>query len=542
MRKGFFFLLEFLGIIFLYLIPIISISYIAVYELLHFFHPSIESFILSGKLPLLVMLIVFILELIIHFRFKPQQRKLLRELGIKPQVRRYKIGFWANTRSQKIKHTLYNKNGLLLLFTLTSILSLGVVWFQFRLPSGYRHSLSGVAPFFTMSGGIALATLILSTLYTPYAYEKVSHRKIYILMPMYNEPIENIKNSFESILNQSLLPTELVAVDDGSSLVDYSEVAEEYRKIFAEKGVSFQFIKQKNSGKRAAQLNAYNHLEISDFHNEIILTIDSDTVFDEHAIEQGIIPFEDERVYSVAGVIVTRNVTDNLLTVITDLLVIGHMVLIERSMNSMFGSVAVNSGPIAFYRAEVLNLAKKLGYKNETFGRVRVEFSDDSFLTLSAMLLGRTVAQMTAVSYTDLPNKLSHHVRQHLRWSRGSFIRGFWRLALFPVSSFVFFRQSFGWAMFAAMNVIKYQLIYWVFFVMSDFPLILIAPLAFSAVYSLAYLSIPRNDLAKRDKWIVFFAFPFTVLWAIFVLSPVRIWGYITHRNTGWGTRDKIEL
>lgn len=526
----------------MYLIPIASILYIAIYELIHFFHPSIESFILSGKLPLLVMLIIFMLEVIIHFTFKPQQKKILRKLGVKPKIRRYKIGFWANIRSQSSKHTLYNKNGFLLVFTLVSILSLAIVWFQFRLPSGYRHSLSGIAPFFTMSGGMALATLILSTLYTPYVSEKVSKRNVYILMPMYNEPIENIKNTFQSILNQTLPPAELVAVDDGSSLVDYSKLAEEYQGIFAEKGISFQFIKQKNSGKRAAQLNAYNHLEISDFHNEIILTIDSDTVFEEHAIEQGIVPFEDERVYSVAGVIVTRNVTDNLLTVITDLLVIGHMVLIERSMNSMFGSVAVNSGPIAFYRAEVLNLAQKLGYENEKFGRVRVEFSDDSFLTLTAMLLGRTVAQMTAVSYTDLPNKLSHHVRQHLRWNRGSFIRGFWRLALFPVSSFVFFRQAFGWAMFAAMNVIKYQLIYWLFFVMTDFPLILVAPLAFSAVYSLAYLSIPRNDLANRDKWIVFLAFPFTVLWAIFVLSPVRIWGYITHRNTGWGTRDKIEL
>ncbi|WP_206911917.1 hypothetical protein IGL98_001486 [Enterococcus sp. DIV0840] len=93
MKKGFFFLLEFFGIIFMYLIPIASILYIAIYELIHFFHPSIESFILSGKLPLLVMLIIFMLEVIIHFTFKPQQKKILRKLGIKPKIRRYKIGF-----------------------------------------------------------------------------------------------------------------------------------------------------------------------------------------------------------------------------------------------------------------------------------------------------------------------------------------------------------------------------------------------------------------------------------------------------------------
>lgn len=69
--------------------------------------------------------------------------------------------------------------------------------------------------------------------------------------------------------------------------------------------------------------------------------------------------------------------------------------------------------------------------------------------------------------------------------------------------------------MFASMIVIKLQLLYWLIFVMTDIPFLLLAPLAFSAVYSLSYISIPRNDLAKRDKWIVFCAFPFTVLWMV---------------------------
>ncbi|MFD2305439.1 glycosyltransferase [Enterococcus termitis] len=542
MKRRFYFLLESLGTVMLFLFPAASISFIIFYELTHFFDPSFERFILSGKLPLFAFLIVLALSLLIHFKFKQSHKKRLHEIGIKAKRRKYKLGYWAKKRVEHEKLPLFNKSGAMLFVTISAVILLAVVWFGYRMRSGQRHSLSGIAPFFTMSGGMAIATLVLSTLYTPYESKETRERRVHILMPIYNEPVENIEKAFQSILAQTVKPHTFVAVNDGSQLVDYATLAEKYTTIFKEQDIQFKFLTQKNSGKRAAQLLAYDSLTIADFHNEIILTIDSDTIFEEHAIEQGIIPFEDEQVFSVAGVIVTRNITDNILTIITDLLVIGHMVLIERSMNSMFGSVAVNSGPIAFYRAEVLTLAKKLGYQNEQFGQARVEFSDDSFLTMSALLLGRAVAQSTAVSYTELPNKVSHHVRQHLRWSRGSFIRGFWRLSFFPVNSFVFFRQALGWATFASMIVIKLQLFYWLIFVLDDSPILLLAPLAFSAVYSLSYISIPRNDLAARDKWIVFFAFPFTVLWAIFILSPVRLWGYLTHKNTGWGTRDKIEL
>ncbi|MGG5340621.1 glycosyltransferase [Enterococcus sp. AZ192] len=542
MKKSLFFLLEVTGKSLLFLIPVCSIGYIIFYELTHFNDQTIEQFILSGKLPMTAFFLVVVFVLIIHFTFNNQKKRVLKDSGITPKIRRYKIGYWSIKRKTGKEQILFKKSTSMLFVTVVATIILGIIWFGYRLSDGSRHSLSGIAPFFTMSGGMALATLVLSALYTPYTSGGTKERNVHILMPIYNEPVENIENAFRSILNQTVKPYSFVAVDDGSQLVDYAELSAKYQRIFAEKDIRFQFLTQKNSGKRAAQLLAYRSLNIADFHNELILTVDSDTVFEKHAIEQGIIPFEDEQVYSVAGVIVTRNITDNILTIITDLLVVGHMVLIERSMNSMFGSVAVNSGPIAFYRAEVLNLAETLGYENERFGRARVEFSDDSFLTMAALLLGRAVAQSTAVSYTELPNKLSHHVRQHLRWSRGSFIRGFWRLSLFPINSFVFFRQAFGWAMFASMIVIKLQLLYWLIFVMTDIPFLLLAPLAFSAVYSLSYISIPRNDLAKRDKWIVFCAFPFTVLWMVFVLSPVRIWGYITHKNTGWGTRNKIEL
>lgn len=147
-EKEIFLFIEGLGVLFLYLIPCACILYIMVYEVIHFFHPSIESFILSGKLPIFFMLLIFMIEIIIHFTFRPQQKKLLYKLGIKPKVRRYKIGYWATNRSQNNKQTLYNKNGFLLLFTLVSILILAIVWFQFRLPKDYRHSLSGIAPFF----------------------------------------------------------------------------------------------------------------------------------------------------------------------------------------------------------------------------------------------------------------------------------------------------------------------------------------------------------------------------------------------------------
>lgn len=103
------------------------------------------------------------------------------------------------------------------------------------------------------------------------------------------------------------------------------------------------------------------------------------------AIEEMLKPLADPRVQSVFGVVLTANARKNLLTRLTDLwFVTGSWV--GRAAASMTGSILVNSGPLAAYRdAMVPDLAS---YLNETFSGRGVEFSDDSMLTIFALIRG----------------------------------------------------------------------------------------------------------------------------------------------------------
>ena len=78
--------------------------------------------------------------------------------------------------------------------------------------------------------------------------------------------------------------------------------------------VDASWIRTRNGGKRRAQAVTFG----SDPLANVFVTLDSDTVLDPAAIEEGIKPFADRRVSSVAGVLLTLNASHNLFTRLTD--------------------------------------------------------------------------------------------------------------------------------------------------------------------------------------------------------------------------------
>ena len=127
---------------------------------------------------------------------------------------------------------------------------------------------------------------------------------------------------------------------------------------------------------------------------------------------------------------------------------------------------------------------------------------------------------------------------------RGSFIRGFWRIAFFNVTSFVFWRQLLTWLTFAITTVLSMQII--VFFVTQGTFLtllfMLIIPLILNMLLSLSYFAIHREGMQIKQKFKIFALFPLAMVWNFFVLRTIRLIGYLTHKQTGWGTREKVEL
>lgn len=124
-----------------------------------------------------------------------------------------------------------------------------------------------------------------------------------------------------------------------------------------------------------------------------------------------------------------------------------------RAAWSRLGCVLVNSGGLALYRAEVVQDALP-AYLGETFAGRRVSYSDDAMLTFFAMMKGRTVQQPTSFAFTIMPEKVSHHVRQQLRWMRGNIIRTFWWFRYLSPLRLGWWLGAIAWATFIVTTIL----------------------------------------------------------------------------------------
>jgi hyaluronan synthase len=206
---------------------------------------------------------------------------------------------------------------------------------------------------------------------------------------------------------------------------------------------------------------------------------------------------------------------------------------------SAMGSVIVNSGPLAAYRAAVIrdNLDS---YLNETFLGRPVGFSDDSMLTLYALLRGRTVQQPTAVVFTAMPEKTSHLLRMYCRWMRGSTIRSIWRLRYLPLNRAAYWLHLMRWFQMALSTVVLGWLLVVEPFGYGNRPpaSFAVVPFLIGWAQGLRYLSIARSDESFGSRVVTWLLMPLAVVWAWTVLRAMRWYGMVTCAKTGWGTRQ----
>ena len=245
---------------------------------------------------------------------------------------------------------------------------------------------------------------------------------------------------------------------------------------------------------------------------------------------------------SVAGIVLSTNTSKNLLTRIADLWYVSGQLTASSSL-SAFGSVLVNSGPLALYRAEVIRDAMP-AYLSETFFGRPVHFSDDSMLTTYAILRGRTVQQPSAFAFCLMPETMKHHVNQYIRWMRGSFIRSWWRFKYLPLNSYGFWIHALGW-----LQMVLSLVLFVILFVVQPFidprvvPYFILIPLLIAYIQALRYLSISRSDLSVGGQLLIFAITPIAALWAFFGLRVVRWYAMATCLKTGsWGTRSDVEV
>ena len=205
--------------------------------------------------------------------------------------------------------------------------------------------------------------------------------------------------------------------------------------------------------------------------------------------------------------------------------------------------VLVNSGGLAAYRTEVL--ADNIDiYMNEEYLGRHVEFSDDSLLTLFAALRGRTVQQPTAFAFAWMPERFGHHLRQQMRWFRGSFIRGLWRLRFLPVISWGWWRQLLGWLqLWVVGSVFVYLVIWRPLTTDHGIPVeVVLIPALIGLVQNMRYVGVWRSDTTERQRYSALVISPLATFWTALLLRPMRVWGMLTSAKMGWNTRQRVEV
>jgi hyaluronan synthase len=349
-----------------------------------------------------------------------------------------------------------------------------------------------------------------------------------VVVPCYNEDAALLVRVLESIRQQTLLPDEVIVVDDGSTS-SYADVISRFPDV--------TWLRQDNRGKKYAQAAGFRHAPWADFY----VTIDSDSAMERRALEEGLKPFADERVYGVAGVEMAHNWNRNILTLAIAARSLAFQLFAMSSQSTAFGSVLICPGALSLYRGQMIRECLP-AYVGETLGGMPVRLGDDTMLTFFALMHGRAVQQPTAFCFPTYPEKLSHHLRQWNRWMRASTIRQLWRLRYLPLWSYGFWFSVWQLGAFTAGVAISVLVV--VAWPATESLAIggLAGLLGWPLVLSVRLATIRRSDQGLGGKLAGVAMMPLAALWYLVVLRQMRFYGMATCTRQGWNTRHEVEV
>jgi hyaluronan synthase len=338
--------------------------------------------------------------------------------------------------------------------------------------------------------------------------------RVVAMVPFYDEAEEKVHEVIDALINQSFMVSKIYVMDDGST--NLVRPYEHPRVVW---------MRQENAGKRHAQAAMLAMFEKDDY--DLILTVDSDSVFDLDAVEHMVKPFARENVHAATAMIYTANWNHNLMTRFTDIN-LQVACLQMRMLRSWMGIVSPTSGAIAMYRPWVLfdNLDD---YLNS--GAI----GDDRRLSFYALQKGKVITVNEAACETHLPETPRGIFKQRTRWAKSAWLGLpyvlkhmkpffiFWYtypllfVLLFPISVVLL---STVWIVFGVPTLI-YGVIFW--------------HVTIFCMAGVGYCQ--RPTMRFRDKVVQMML---TLLYPWWGLALLRMSGYkalLTLKDQGWGTR-----
>jgi cellulose synthase/poly-beta-1,6-N-acetylglucosamine synthase-like glycosyltransferase len=225
-----------------------------------------------------------------------------------------------------------------------------------------------------------------------------------VIVPVYNEPEAIFRRALASVVDND--PTEIIVVVDGGN-PEVATVARDYAD---------RVIRIPKSGKREAIATG---LDASNGTSDVIVVLDSDTVWEPDALSEMLKPFADP---CVGGVTPRQAIFDpetnpvrRFANWLEDLRY--HLTVPAQSV---FGQVGCLAGRTIAYRRDAFEPAVERLVDQTVLG-VRLHVGDDRVLTNELLRNDwRTVYQSTALVTTDAPSDWWTFWKQQLRWGRSS--------------------------------------------------------------------------------------------------------------------------
>jgi hyaluronan synthase len=376
--------------------------------------------------------------------------------------------------------------------------------------------------FFTYVWLLWTAKALAARRYRPYTAPLTGLRAS-VIVPVFNEPEPVWRRALASVVANR--PFELIAVVDGGD-PDVAGIAGEYCD---------HVLRIPKSGKRAAIAAG---LRASDPSTDVVIVLDSDTVWDEGALAELLRPFADPR---VGGVTPRQAVFDpfgNPVRRLADWMEdIRYNLTVPAQ--SVFGQVGCLAGRTIAYRRTAFEPAVERLVRQTVLG-VPQHVGDDRVLTSELLRNGwRTVYQSTARVETDAPSDWASFWRQQLRWGRSSqretllSLRWLWRK---PVALTAFAADIVTpFALYAVVGLAVAHAVSGHSGV-AGLPLAVEVPLGYlGMLVSIGLRQVPRLRRVPRDIP----RLPLFVLQLTFFMVPIRIAAFATMFHQGWGTRSE---
>lgn len=337
-----------------------------------------------------------------------------------------------------------------------------------------------------------------------------------VVVPTFREKPELLSKCLEAVKNQMMNDDELIIVFDGPDK-ELQKLAQTYTKTI--------YVKE-HSGKR--QTLAYG-CDIAK--NDVILTMDSDTVLCPTCLNEIIMPFKDPKIGAVSAQNRIIDGDSNWTSKLADMHEIMSHYFVQKA-TSASGNVPVLYGRCLAIRKEVWEKIAD-AYRVKMFLGRKVESGDDNDITILTIKSGyRTWMQFTARAFSDCPRTFWKRLHQQYRFNR-SFIRAtidwinnpevIWRAKLGFMNQITAIGLPFlvviVWAEWIYHTMIGYNTIIEV----SGFIGAILTIITLTTVLMLRTVPI---RMAKKTvlEWFVFSFYAWMIMNLLNVLSVLTIW------------------